>query len=253
MPSGFPEESAISAARTRALPYAALGERVAAVRARIGRACAVAGRDASEVTLVAVTKTHPPEAVAAAQAAGLTDFGENRVQELVAKASELPGVTRGGRVRWHLIGPLQRNKTRDAVAYADVFHALDSLRLAEALSRRLVAAERTLECFVQVNVSGEASKSGVAPEEAHALVDAAHALPGLCVVGLMTLAAPAETPAALEALVRPQLRQLRALRDAYAGPAPLRLLSMGMSGDLEVAVEEGATHVRIGTDLFGRR
>lgn len=246
MPDGFPQPP----------PHmldAALAARVASVRERIVRACAASGRDASEITLVAVSKTHPPAAVAAAHAAGLDDFGENRVQELVAKARQMPGAARGGGVCWHLIGPLQRNKVRDAVAYADVFHALDSVRLAEALSRRLTDAGRTMECFVQVNVSGEPTKSGVAPEAAHALVDAAHALPGLRVIGLMTLAAPAETPEALEALVRPQLRLLRRLRDAYAGPAPLRGLSMGMSGDLEVAIEEGATHVRVGTDLFGRR
>jgi pyridoxal phosphate enzyme (YggS family) len=231
---------------------ARIADRAAEVRERIAAACARAGRDPAGVTLVAVTKTHPPEVVRAAVAAGLRDLGENRVQELVEKSDAVPGAARGGAVRWHLVGHLQRNKAREAVARADLFHALDSARLAEALDRRAAEAGRVLECLVQVNVSAEASKSGVPPGEAHALLDALAGFSGLRVVGLMTLAAPVETAAELERVVRPQLRLLRRLAETYPG-GPLPVLSMGMSGDFEVAVEEGATHVRLGTALFGSR
>lgn len=231
---------------------AVIAERVAHIRARIAQACARAGRPPAEVTLVAVTKTYSVETIRAAVAAGLRDFGENRVQELVEKATAVPGEAAGGAVHWHLIGPLQRNKARDAARYADTFHALDSLRLAEALDGRAEAEGRVLPCLVQVNVSGEGTKSGVAPEEAHAFLDRLAPLAHLRAVGLMTLAAPAGTAERLEAVVRPQFRRLRRLAETYPG-APLRLLSMGMSGDYEVAVEEGATHVRVGSALFGAR
>lgn len=231
----------------------AFAARLALVRERIAEACVRAGRQPDEVTLIAVSKTQPPEAVAEARAAGVVDFGENRVQELVQKATAFPGESEGGDLRWHLIGPLQRNKVRDALAHADLFHALDSFRLAESLDRKAAETGRVLDCLVQVNVSGEASKSGVAPEEAHALVDAAQALAHLRVTGLMTIAAPAENPAEIERVVRPQLALLRKLGEAYRGEAALGALSMGMSGDLEAAIAEGATHVRVGTALFGSR
>jgi pyridoxal phosphate enzyme (YggS family) len=232
---------------------AEIADRAARVRGRIEDACARAGRDPAGVTLVAITKTHPPELVSAAVEAGLTDLGENRVQELVAKSDAVPGVAMGGAVRWHLVGHLQRNKARDAAARADLFHALDSEALADALDRKATEAGRVLDCLVQVNVSGEGTKSGVQPREVFALVEAASSRPALRIVGLMTIAAPAEREGDLERVVRPQLRMLRELRDAYRGPARLDLLSMGMSDDLEVAVEEGATHVRVGTALFGPR
>jgi len=235
------------------LSAAEIADRAERVRERIAGACAHAGRDPAGVTLVAITKTHPPETVRAAVAAGLADLGENRVQELVAKSDVVPGASAGGPVRWHLVGHLQRNKARDAAERADLFHALDSLALAEALDRRAGAAGRVLPCLVQVNVSGEGTKSGVAPAETHALVDAAARLANLQVTGLMTIAAPAERAGDLDRIVRPQLATLRELRDAYRGAAPLTLLSMGITGDLEVAVEEGATHVRVGTALFGER
>jgi pyridoxal phosphate enzyme (YggS family) len=228
-------------------------DRAARVRARIEAACGRAGRDPAGVTLVAVTKTHPIDVVRAAVEAGLTDLGENRVQDLVVKSDALPGLAAGGSVRWHLVGHLQRNKARDAAARTDLFHALDSPALAEALDRKAGEAGRVLECLVQVNVSGEASKSGVEPSATYALVDAAHSMPNLRVAGLMTIAAPAAHAGDLERLVRPQLASLRELRDRYSGPAPLRHLSMGMTDDLEVAVEEGATLVRVGSALFGER
>jgi PLP dependent protein len=226
---------------------------LAEVRARIERACVNSGRDVSKLTLVGVTKTFPLAAVSAGIGAGLTDFGENRVQELAEKAELVPGKYGGGDVCWHLIGPLQRNKVKSALQYMDLFHALDSVRLAEALNRRCADMDRTLECLVQVNVSREESKSGVVPEEAHAFVDEMAGFEHLTIRGFMTLAAPAETHDARERVVRPQFKLLRQLRDSYRGGASLDLLSMGMSDDLEVAVEEGATHVRIGSALFGER
>ncbi|MDX1418753.1 MAG: YggS family pyridoxal phosphate-dependent enzyme [Rubricoccaceae bacterium] len=240
----------------RSAPADALSTRIAdradAVRSRIAAACARAGRSPDAVTLVAVTKTFPLPVVEAAVAAGLRDFGENRVQELAAKAEALPGEHAGGGVRWHLIGHLQRNKAKEALRHADAFHALDSLRLAETLERRAAQAGRVLPCLVQVNVSGEGTKEGVDPEEAHALLGVVASFAHLRIDGLMTMAAPAATEAELETVVRPQFRQLRRLAETAPGGA-LPVVSMGMSGDYEVAVEEGATHVRLGSALFGPR
>ena len=230
---------------------APIAERRRRVLDRIAAAAARAGRDADDVTLVAVTKTHPIDVVRAAVAAGLTDLGENRAQELVAKFDALPGEAQGGRVRWHAIGSLQRNKARDVAARADLFHALDSPRLARALGSKATDAGRVLDVLVQVNISGEASKFGVAPDAAHDLVALADGLDGLRVTGLMGMAAPASDAAEAERIVRPAFAALRALFDA--SPVPLRDLSMGMSGDFELAVEEGATIVRVGSALFGAR
>ena len=229
----------------------ALAERLDAVRHRIDAACQRAGRPSEAVTLVAVTKTFSVAAVVAARQLGLADFGENRVQELVEKAEALPGAVEGGAVRWHMIGHLQRNKARDVVAHADLFHALDSLRLAETLDTRSRDAGRVLPCLVQVNVSGEASKYGLDPDAVRPLLDQLEPLENLQVCGLMTLAAPTDDPET----VRPQFRRLRRLFDACAAHPHVTMehLSMGMSGDFEVAIEEGATHVRLGTALFGPR
>lgn len=228
-----------------------IADRAARVQDQIAEAAVRAGRDPDAVTLVAVTKTHPVETVRAAVAAGLRDLGENRVQELVEKAEAVPGEAEGGEVRWHLIGSLQRNKARDAAAHADLFHALDSVRLADALEKRAAAADRVLPVLVQVNVSGEDAKHGVDPDAALDLVGAAAERPHLRPVGLMGMAAIAEDERDLDRLVRPAFRRLRGLFDS--APLPLSVLSMGMSGDFEVAVEEGATHVRLGTALFGAR
>ena len=232
-----------------------LADQIAARRRRvldrIADAAARAGRSPDGVTLVAVTKTHPLSVVAAAVAAGLTDFGENRAQELVAKSDAVPGRALGGSVRWHAIGSLQRNKARDVAARADLFHALDSPRLARALGARAQAASRVLPVLIQVNVSGEPSKSGVAPEAAHDLVALADGLAGLDVVGLMGMAAPAADAAEAERVVRPAFARLARLR--ATAPVPLAELSMGMSGDYALAVEEGATIVRVGSALFGAR
>ncbi len=218
-------------------------ERLEAVQECVAQACQRAGRTPGEVTLVAVTKTFPHCVVAAAQEAGLQDLAENKVQELTAKAQAFPSV------RWHMIGHLQRNKARDAVAHAHVFHALDSLRLARALSTRAGQAERVLPCFVQVNVSGEESKFGVPVAQVGDFLCATADLPHLSILGLMTLAAPAARPDD----VRPQFRLLRTLLETWSGFPQRPLLSMGMSSDFEVAIEEGATHIRLGSVLFGSR
>ena len=228
-----------------------IAEAAARVRQRIAEAADRAGRDAADVTLVAVTKTHPLEMVRAAIAAGLRDLGENRVQELIEKAEAIPGAGAGGDVRWHFIGSLQRNKARDVAAAADLFHALDSPRLARALDTRAGEAGRVLPVLVQVNVSDEDAKHGVPPEAAHDLLALAAECPHLRPVGLMGMAAIAEDAADLERVVRPAFRRLRQVYEA--SPVPLSVLSMGMSGDFEVAVEEGATHVRVGSALFGAR
>lgn len=230
-----------------------IAARLAEVRRRVAAACERSGRDPSEVRLIAVTKTFPLEVIAAGIEAGLTDLGENRVQELDEKATAIPGEHQGGAVRWHLVGPLQRNKARRAVEIADAFHALDSDRLARELDKRAAAEGRILPCYVQVNVSGEETKSGVAPAGTHDFLARLAAFTHLEIVGLMTLAAPAETDEELETVVRPQLQTLARLAESFDGAdRPLRL-SMGMSGDFEIAVEEGATDIRLGTALFGER
>ena len=235
-------------------PSHLLPDRIDAVRERLERAAQRGGRE-DAVTLIAVTKTYPIETIRAAVEAGLRDFGENRVQELAEKAGQLPGAHAGGDVRWHLIGSLQSNKSADTVELADAFHALDRAKLVRTLGAAAADAGRELAAFVQVNVSGEASKHGVAPGAAHALIDTAAEAPGLRVVGLMGMAAPARSEADRERSVRPAFARLREIRDTYVGPGRGELvgLSMGMSGDYEIAVEEGATHVRVGSALFGGR
>lgn len=217
-----------------------LGERLAQVRARVEAACARAGREPGSVTLVAVSKLKPVDLIREAYAAGQRDFGENYAQELRDKAAEL-GDVEG--LRWHAIGPLQMNKVKYVARAAHAFHALERLDVAEELSRR--RRESPLPCYVEVNVGGEASKSGVAPEALGAFVESARALPGLRVVGLMTLPPPSED----EHVVRGAFRALREL----ARQQGLEGLSMGTTHDFEWAIEEGATLVRVGTALFGER
>ena len=226
-----------------------IASRVRAVRRAIERACARAGRDPSEVTLVAVTKTHPPEVVREAVAAGLSIFGENRVQEGIRKIgalrTEFPGLS------WRLIGGLQTNKAKSAVRYFEEIQSVDRISLLEALSREAGSSGRCLPIYVEVNVGGERSKAGVAPEACETLVRAALGHPELEVRGLMAVPPFAEDPEAS----RPFFRELRALRDRIqsAAGAAIPGLSMGMSHDFEAAIEEGATVVRVGTALFGER
>lgn len=225
---------------------ASIEQRLRAVQERIVLACQRAGRRADEVTLIGVTKTFPLDVVVLGLEAGLRDFGENRVQEFMDKAQAMPG---GASHRWHMIGHLQRNKSRAVVAHAATFHALDSLRLAATLDQRAAEASRVLPCFVQVNVSGEGSKFGFAPAEASGALARLAEYSNLRIMGLMTLAAPARDPEE----VRPQFRLLRTLLERNPDLLAEQGLSMGMSGDFEVAIEEGATHIRLGSVIFGAR
>jgi len=227
---------------------AAIAGRFAALRARVEAAARRAGRDPASVRIVGAAKKQPPERVAAAVRAGLRDVGENYVQEAAAKrvaVEALVGPQLAASLQWHGIGHLQRNKAREAVACFGWLHAVDGARLATELDRRAAEAGRRITVLMQVNLSGEATKSGVAADVLPALLDAVHGLANLRVVGLMTMPEPAPDPEA----ARPVFARLRALAAAAALPE----LSMGMSDDFEVAVEEGATLVRIGTALFGAR
>lgn len=230
-----------------------LEQRIEAVKERIERACQRVGRSSNEVSLIGVTKTFSPAVVEAAVEAGLRHFGENRVQELVEKAEMVPGRLRGGEITWHMVGHLQRNKAKDVVEYADTFHALDSARLAKELNRRASQAGRTIPCFVQANVSHESQKFGVDPRDVHSFLDVLASFEHLQIVGLMAIATFTENPED----VRSEFRHLRELSETYPGNRTSRVipgrLSMGMSGDFEVAIEEGATEVRVGSAIFGMR
>ena len=228
-----------------------LQSRIAAVQERIAAAARRAGRDPAEVTLVAVSKMHSPEEVAAASAAGLRVFGENRVEEAAPKVEAVAQlVAPAPPPAWHLIGHLQSRKAEDVLPWASMVHSVDSVKLAQRLSRFATAQE--LPVLLEVNVSGEASKYGFRPEELPAAVETIVALPGLALQGLMTMAPIAADPEE----VRPVFAALRALKDELARHYPTldwRHLSMGMTDDFEVAIEEGATIVRVGRAIFGER
>jgi pyridoxal phosphate enzyme (YggS family) len=217
-----------------------------AVHARIAAACAQAGRNPTQVALLAVSKFQPAEAVRAAYAAGQRAFGENYVQEGVDKIAALVGLPG---LEWHCIGPLQSNKTRLVAEHFDWAHGVDRLKIAERLSAQRPAGKPPLNVCIQVNIDGGASKSGVAPAGALALAQAVHGLPGLRLRGLMTIPDPAP-PAQMRAVHARARQLLDALR---AAGLPLDTLSMGMSADLEAAIAEGATLVRVGTAIFGER
>ena len=223
-----------------------VGAALDAVRARIDAAAARAGRDPAAVTLVAVSKTHGPEAVRAAYARGQRDFGENYVQEMVAKADGLADLVG---LRWHFIGHLQTNKCRDVAGRVAMVQTVDSARLARELGRRAVAVGRTVGILVQVNVAREAQKSGCEVGELAAILAEAEATPGVALRGLMTVPPAAGDPAAS----RPWFEALRALRDEHGGASRLPELSMGMTHDMAEAVAAGATMVRVGTAIFGAR
>lgn len=221
-----------------------LRDRLAGIRRRIAGAAARGGRAPGQVRLIAVTKTFGAGHVEAAIAAGLADIGENRVQEARNKKPYV-----AGRATWHLIGHLQSNKAREAARLFDVVQTVDSPSLAEKLARAAREEGKTLGVLLQVNVGGEEQKSGIDPGDVEGLAAAVAALPGLTLSGLMTVPplAPPET-------VRPLFRELRLLRDRLCEIHPACLeLSMGMSDDFEVAVEEGSTMVRLGRALFGER
>jgi PLP dependent protein len=217
----------------------AVAANVAAVRERVAAAAARAGRDPGEVTLVAVAKLFPAAAVRAVVEAGVTDVGENYAKDLERKAAEVPGV------RWHFVGRLQRNKAGMLVEAGALVHSLDSLAGARALGRRAVAAGTTARALVQVEVDDREAAHGVGPADLAAFLDACRAVDGLEVDGLMVMPAPADDPED----TRPAFRRTA---DLAAG-AGLAQLSMGMTADFEVAVEEGATLIRVGTALFGPR
>ena len=212
-------------------------------------AAGAAGRDPSSIRLVAVSKTFPAQAVRDAYAAGQRDFGENRVQEALQKIGETTDLT----IRWHLLGHLQSNKARKAGPAFAMVQSVDSVELIQKLDAAAADAGQAPELLIQVDLAGEATKFGVPPAEVPRLFEAAAACRAAQVVGLMTLPPVPDTPED----ARPYFRRLRALKDEWlaAGvPAPmLRELSMGMSGDFEVAIEEGATIVRVGTAIFGSR
>jgi pyridoxal phosphate enzyme (YggS family) len=216
-----------------------IADNVALVRRRISEACKRSGRDPSEITLVAVTKVFPADYVEHAIAAGITDIGENRVQE----ARDKKPLVRGS-ARWHLIGHLQSNKAKDAVRLFDVIQTVDSLDLAQKIARAAEAAGKRQEVLLQVNVGNEEQKSGAERADVPALVEALRGLDALDLRGLMAI-----PPVGAAEETRPYFRELRALRDRVG----VEQLSMGMSEDFEVAIEEGATIVRVGRAIFRSR
>jgi hypothetical protein len=227
---------------------ATIASRLQQVRQRIARACAAAGRPVESVTLLAVSKTCPAASVREAHDAGQTRFGENYVQEALAKIGQLAGLRSA--LEWHLIGPLQSNKTRLVADHFDWVHSVGSVKLAERLSAQRPPQLGALQVCLQVNISGEASKSGLAPAEVPAVAHAVARLPGLRLRGLMAIPEPAGDEPAQRAPHRALRELLKALqRDGLV----LDTLSMGMSADLEAAIAEGATIVRVGTAIFGER
>jgi pyridoxal phosphate enzyme (YggS family) len=222
-----------------------ISSRLARIQEAIALAAQKASRDPAEIELLAVSKTQPAEAVQEAMRAGITHFGENKVQEARGKIESL------GRGVWHLIGHLQSNKAKDAVRLFDSIDSVDRLELAEEINHRADALGKIQNVLLQVNIAGESTKFGCAPDAARALADAMNAMSRLCLRGLMTIA-----PYSLEPeKSRPHFAGLRLLRDKIEAESGLHLpvLSMGMSGDFGIAIEEGSTSVRIGTALFGER
>jgi hypothetical protein len=221
-------------------------ENLESIQQRINAACQRGGRDAASVTLLAVSKTHPPEAIREAVECGQLLFGENKIQEAKSKIPLCPG-----KARWQFIGHLQSNKVRDAVELFELIQGVDSLSLAREISKRAEQAAKTMPILIEVNVAGEASKFGYAPDKLLAELNELNALPRIEIHGLMAI--PPFTPVPEKA--RPYFQKLRELKERAETMlgAPLPQLSMGMSGDFEVAIEEGATLVRVGTALFGER
>jgi pyridoxal phosphate enzyme (YggS family) len=226
-----------------------IGDRLTAVRERVAAAARAAGRDPSSVRLVAVSKTFPIDAIREAYAAGQRDFGENRVQEVLQKIASGTDLE----IRWHLLGHLQANKARKAAPAFATIHSVDTVDLLQKIDVAAAEAGRTPELLVQVDLAGEATKFGARPEEVPRLFEAAASCRAARVTGLMTLPPVPESPED----ARPWFVRLRGLRDQWlaAGvPASmLRELSMGMSADFEVAIQEGSTIVRVGTAIFGSR
>lgn len=225
-----------------------LRENLDVVEQKIEAACRRAGRNRDEVTLIAVSKTKPVEMLKEIYDCGQRDFGENKVQEMVDKHEVLPPD-----IRWHLIGHLQRNKVKYVVEKAFLIHSVDSLRLAQAISGEAVKRQCQVSILIEVNVAGEETKFGVSPEEVISLVEEIASYPNIHVEGLMTIAPFVEDPEENRAVFR-KLKQLSVdIADKNMNNVNMNVLSMGMTNDYEVAIEEGATMVRVGTGIFGAR
>ncbi len=223
-------------------------ENLKEVEEKIEAACKRAGRDRSEITLIAVSKTKPVEMLEEVYQTGIREFGENKVQEMMDKYEVLPKD-----IHWHMIGHLQRNKVKYLMGKAALIHSVDSLRLAEEISTQSVKHEVTTDILIEVNIAGEETKFGTDREEAIALVEAAAKLPNIHICGLMTIAPFVENPEDNRKYFQ-QIRQLSVdIKEKNIDNVDMQILSMGMTGDYEVAIEEGATMVRVGTGIFGAR
>jgi PLP dependent protein len=225
-----------------------IAENLARVRERIARAAERAGRRADEITIVAVSKTFPAEAIRAAYDAGLRAFGENRVHEFESKQPRLADLADA---TWHLIGHLQSNKARRAATLFDRIDSVDRAALAQKLDSSATAEEKRLQVLIEVHVGGESSKSGIAEKELPALAESLSLMPRIELLGLMAIPPYSDDPER----VRPYLKKLRELHEDLSNRLKqfLPVLSMGMSHDFEIAIEEGATEIRVGTALFGKR
>ena len=222
-----------------------IAQNIAEIQENIRKAAIRSGRDPGEITLIAVTKTHPVEAMQEAIDAGIPDIGENKAQEVVRKHPLLER-----EARWHFIGHLQKNKVKYVIGRTALIHSVESMSLAREISRRAKKEGIVMPVLVEVNVSGEESKFGLSPDQVEVFLEEAGQLMGIRVDGLMTMAPDSEDPET----ARPVFRQLRQLRDELRSRGyRLDILSMGMTNDYTVAVEEGSTHVRVGTAIFGHR
>ena len=225
-----------------------ISDNIRKVEEKIAQSCERVGRADNEVTLIAVSKTKPVALLKQAYDAGIRDFGENKVQEQVDKLPQLPDD-----IRWHMIGHLQRNKEKYIIDKVWLIHRVDSLRLAQEISREAVKRQITANILVEVNIAEEGSKFGAAAQEAEELVEAISRLPGICVKGLMTVAPYVEDAEQNRGFFR-KLKQLSVdIAEKNIDNISMNILSMGMTGDYGVAVEEGATYVRVGTGIFGER
>lgn len=225
-----------------------LAENLALVQANIKKACKKAGRDVSEVTLIAVSKTKPVSMLEIIYQEGVREFGENKVQELTEKYEALPGD-----IHWHMIGHLQRNKVKYIVDKACLIHSVDSLQLAEEISRQAQKKQVEVNILVEVNIADEESKFGISEKEAVALVEMIAKLPGIHIRGLMTIAPFVENPEENRRFFRKMKELSVDIAEKNIDNVTMDILSMGMTGDYMVAIEEGATMVRVGTGIFGER
>lgn len=218
------------------------------VEQKVCEACEKVGRDRSEVTLIAVSKTKPVSMIQEAIEAGAQVFGENKVQELCEKYEVLPK-----NLHWHLIGHLQRNKVKYVVDKAELIHSVDSLRLAQEISKEALKKQLTVNILIEVNVAGEESKFGITPEETEEQIQEIAKLPGICVKGLMTIAPYVEDPEDNRFVFRTLKKLAVDIKMKNIDNVHMDVLSMGMTNDYQVAIEEGATMVRVGTGIFGER